>query len=562
MLDAVVFRRLVRGTFWLTCGAAVLLVVLKVLAIFEIGTLWDDAYIVQRYAHNLLRDGVLAWNPGEGPTYGLTSPAFLLLVVPFQLLTGGNWALSAALSSALGGVLFLGVLGLALLRSGAPRGARAAALVLTAFCIATSPTTDHFASGMDTTLGLAWLATALVSALRFEAEPTRARAAVLGVVAGLCLTFRPDMLLVVGLVPPAFVLLGRQPAERRAGLLALGVLFAVLGAQLLAGYLYFGTALPLPAHAKRPGFYGDGFDAIYRGRALDALLAFLASYWPLLLATAAGLVASGRKLLARTPLDAALLGGGLVFVVYHLFATLPIMPMSQRFFQPLVPVLALLAARGLGRLAASFRLGASSFAAPEGRQLAFGAVILGLALFSSLAPQLTTAGRAFAGAVSGKRAFSFNLDRMARSGPFAKNWYKVASLRGLPDDLTLAATEIGGLGAVLPNKRITDMAGLTDPDFALTRFDAARLFADPPDVIYMPHPDYREMNRALLDSPAMAEYEVYSKEALGTFAFGVAIHKSSRHYARLHALMPKPKVDAAPPVRVDAATAKVAPRVK
>lgn len=559
-LDRAALRKVVRGTFWLTLGAGVLLVVLKVLAIFEIGTLWDDAYIVQRYAHNLLHDGVVAWNPGEAPSYGVTSPAFLLVATPLQLLAGGNWALSAALSSALGGVLFLAALGLALLRSGAPPRARAAALALTVFCIATSPTTDHFASGMDTTLALAWMAASLLAALRFEASPSRARAAALGGAAGLCLVFRPDMLLIVGLVPPAFVLLARERAERRSGLLALGVMVAVLASLLLAGSLYFGTALPLPAHAKRPGFYGAGFDAIYRGRALDALLAFVASYWPLFLAVAAGLVAGGRKTSSRAPLDTALVLGGLVFMAYHLFATLPIMPMSQRFFQPLVPVLGLLTARCFGRLGEWSPLRREAW---EPRHVAFAAVALGLALFSSLAPQLTTAGRALGGAVSAGRAFSFDLERMARSGPFVKNWHKVASLRSLPDDLTLAATEIGGLGAVLPNKRITDLAGLTDPEFALARFDPERLFArGKPDVIYMPHPDYREMIRALLDAPEMAEYEVYSKEALGTYAFGVAILKSSPHYARLHALMPRPKTDEAAAVQVGPTTARVAPRVR
>lgn len=562
VLDGAVLRRLAGGTFWLTLGASVLLILLKVLAIFDIGTIWDDAYIVQRYAHNLLHEGRLSWNPGEAPTYGLTAPAFLLLVVPLQALTGGQWALSAALASATGGVLFLAGLALLLRRSAAPPWAASAGLVLTLFCLSTSPTPDHFAGGMDTTLALTWLTCVTLAALRFEADPTRRRALGLGGVAGLSFVFRPDLLLFAALFPVAMGLLAAERPTRTRSVCSLLVMGSVVGALLLAGWAYFGTALPLPAHAKRPGFYGSGFDSIYRGRALDGLLAFVASYWPLFLVVAADLAVNGRKL-RRAPLDAALLAGVVVFVAYHLFATLPIMPMSQRFYQPLIVPLALLSARGIGRLGASLTSSGAPLVSPEGRSLSFAAVALGLVLFSDLAPALTTAGRAFSGAVVSGRAFSFNLDRAARSGPYSKAWYKVASLRSLPDGLTIAATEIGALGAVLPDKRIVDMAGLTEPDFALAPFDAETLLGvHAPDLIYMPHPDYRAMNAALLASPRMAEYEVYTKEVLGTAVFGLAIHTTSPHYARLHALVPHKQAPATPEVPVAGAVKGVLPRVR
>ncbi len=42
---------------------------------------YDDSYFFKRVALNFLRHGVLAWNPQEGPVYGLTSQSFGLLAV-------------------------------------------------------------------------------------------------------------------------------------------------------------------------------------------------------------------------------------------------------------------------------------------------------------------------------------------------------------------------------------------------------------------------------------------------------------------------------------------------
>ena len=99
--------RLARGALWLTLASSLLLIGLKALSLFEIGVLWDDAYIFQRYAHNLLTEHRLSWNPGGDPTFGLTSIAFLLIAAPAQLVAGGNWALGAALASGLSGGAFV-----------------------------------------------------------------------------------------------------------------------------------------------------------------------------------------------------------------------------------------------------------------------------------------------------------------------------------------------------------------------------------------------------------------------------------------------------------------------
>jgi len=48
--------------------------------------LWDDAYMFSRYAHNILNNGAIAWNPDGVPTYGATSLLYLAVVTFFTAL--------------------------------------------------------------------------------------------------------------------------------------------------------------------------------------------------------------------------------------------------------------------------------------------------------------------------------------------------------------------------------------------------------------------------------------------------------------------------------------------
>src|SRR5262245_16582256 len=75
--------RFERAAFLLTLSVVAALAALKVLVKFDVGTLWDDSYMFQRYAQNVVGDGRIAWNPGGEAAYGLTSPLFLIIAVPF-----------------------------------------------------------------------------------------------------------------------------------------------------------------------------------------------------------------------------------------------------------------------------------------------------------------------------------------------------------------------------------------------------------------------------------------------------------------------------------------------
>jgi hypothetical protein len=232
-----------------TVLTAAVLVLAKVVARFDLSTLWDDGYMFVRYGESLLREGRLSWNPGGEATYGLTTPLVLLFTVPLALITGHNAALTAMLTSVIGGLLFV-FFAIQLWR-GAPgsRAVRLSGLVLASVCVALSLTPDHFVSGMDTTFALAYFAGWLLMVTRLEQRPSRYLAAAVGIAGGLAFWARPDLCVYTLAVPAALAVLSRERERRLAGVVALAATVATLGAVLLVNQLYFASPLPLPFYA-------------------------------------------------------------------------------------------------------------------------------------------------------------------------------------------------------------------------------------------------------------------------------------------------------------------------
>ncbi len=82
-----------------------------------------------------------------------------------------------------------------------------------------------------------------------------------------------------------------------------------------------------------------------------------------------------------------------------------------------------------------------------------------------------------------------------------------------------------------------DLAGLNDTEIAMNGFRADLLLSERrPDVIYMPHPHYVNLNRALTTSAEFENYDLYPKEKL-KIEMDVAIQKDSPFVASFYALM-------------------------
>ncbi|MDI3282679.1 hypothetical protein [Polyangium sp. 15x6] len=526
-------ERALRALFGLTIAACIGVIALKVIAHFDVRTLWDDAYIFQRYAHNVLHDGRIAWNPGGAPTYGLTSLAFLVVNVPLLVATRGNMSLAAILSSLLPGVALIVLLAW-LAKEAAGRRMAGVAIGLVFVCLARSTFADHFVSGMDTTFGLCFGATYLIVAHRLSTAPSKRLVWALGVLGGMSFLIRPELATMAVLVPLSFVVFSRSPEERRGGVVALGVTLLLLAVHLAACRLYFGTALPLPFWVKGTEHYGAGFARAYRGDNTKLLIPWLGSFWPLFVPTAVEVLSSPRAFLKKAPaIDKALVVAVIFLLGYTWLVMTQIMAQAQRFYYPLVPLLIYLASSSLTRLWAL----APRQAAPShtGALVAAGALVFAL---WDVAPSFTTAGKDLLGAALGGSIGRFDMQKhVLEQGPQGY-WFKLDRFAALPDDTVIATTEVGLLGALNSTKTVVDLAGLNEPRFAHSRFSAETLFTVwKPDIIYMPHPDYEEMTEGIQRHPALADYDVYTKGQIQTSSFGVAIRKSSKYHAQMDAIV-------------------------
>jgi hypothetical protein len=523
---------LLRACVVLTLVMCVLLAAAKVVVRFDVQTLWDDSYMFHRYALNLVNEGRLAWNPGGPTTYGLTAPMVLTLTVPLHLLTAGNAALTVMLTSTVAGVIFAGLLVLLWRAAPGTRAIKAAGALVVAICFARSTTVDHFVSGMDTTFGMAYLTLWLLAWRRMERTASSRLAVVVGVLGGLAFWARPDLAVYTLGVPAALAVLAREPERRRRGLLALAVCAGVLATVLVANRLYFSSWLPLPFYAKSTGIYGASIWRAYRGNSTIELAAFLVGYWPLFMLVVLDVALGVRRWWRREPTDLALCAATVFLLLYYWLVPLPVMYFSSRFYHPVLPALIYLAWQAAARLGAAVApvVGAGTRAA------AFS--LLGCAALAGiwvvLIPQTVDSSRDAVTAGVWRTTGRFDALKHAKESGPQKYWHRFDKYAALPDDLVVATTEVGMLSAIMPRKVVVDLAALNETEFAHAGFDPGRMFDKyKPDLLYMPHPHYKEMTQAIQKHPAFGGYELFEKSALGTKEFGLAIRKDSKHYAAM-----------------------------
>jgi hypothetical protein len=509
--------------------AALLLVALLVIR-FSGTSVWDDAYFNARYADNFLQNGEFTWNPGEEPAYGLTSLLHGTLVVGLRFGLTGSPALPLILASLLGGLL--AIIAIYRLISEYTDGYgqhRWSAMVFLALLLGfnANQLSVHFTSGMDTALSMAFLAVYLSVIKRFEGELSPGKALVTGMLGGLAWIVRPDLLIFTGGIPFALAIFAKKRIQRvEAGYLLIFTAFSLL-TQILLISQTFSSLVPLSFHVKSTL---AGFDALreaYQGDGLLMLAAFLATNWLASLAIPCAVFLNFRRWRgAFTIADKAAflcLGG---FMVYQALIVIPVMGYEQRFFYPAWPVLAYLGAKSAVHLL---------YQRP--------------AIADRLFPRISGSGRllpllAFALVIAGLAAAQKPWQRPGPVGQFdmvavyrqigKANWPYLERFSILPNKMSMAATELGILSALNPDRVIYDLSGLNDRELAIEGFSDTRLVHDQqPDLIFLPHPDYQDLRKKITESPAFNEqYETVSGEAMGTF-LDLALRKDSPYYSQM-----------------------------
>ena len=502
-------------------AVAAVCVVVRIRGVVAFGpTDFDDAYMFLRYAHHLRGGLGLAWNPGEAPVFGVTSPAHLLVVTALQALLpaleGGRLLQIASAAMGLLAAALLAVTCARFSRHPRLRGNHGLWLTIVFPLVTLTEAFEfHLRSGMDTTLSL--LANVLVvhAALAFAARPSPRAAVAAALISFAAVLARPDNLLVADLCP--LLLLWRGGGDRRSATVFAGLFAALVLLGLGLARWRLGTALPLAFHAKQPGAY-RAFAGEYTWNPFLFLEVFLTAALPFV---AALLVLVDRT---RWRLAAALLLPVLLtFPVY--FWVNQIMGHLGRFYFPFLPYLVVSAALVTddALLHGSWR--------PWRVLVAAAAIVAG-------GPLLEAAGRRYEARARTQRLADVTggfTVAAVQPLPELDSWRSSVEMARLaaaaPPGTVFAMSEHGLVGARAPAAVIVDVLGLHDRVFALQGFTAAELWRRRPDALWMPHPDHTQMLRDILDSDELwADYDFYPD----AFSYGVAVRKDAPQALRAH----------------------------
>ncbi|MCK4506133.1 MAG: hypothetical protein KAW14_10985 [Candidatus Aegiribacteria sp.] len=531
-----IYKRIsVTHCLWFLTIVLVAIITAKVMFQFTAASVQDDAYMFTRYADNILITGTPSFNPGCEATYGLTSPVFLGVVLPIRAILPQNTALTMLCSSALCGLIFIGLL-IILVRNSIdgmnPQLNHIITLtVLLSFAFAANSFSTHFLSGMDTMSTLAFLTGYIFVCMWHQRSLTVSSTLLTGCMGGLAFSFRPDLLIYTFTVPLVILLFssGRRARLTAAGILSITSLTVVF--QILFYSKYLNSPLPLSFYAKSTSLYGNYLGESYHLLSLKQLCKYIFSFPLLFSAIGIALFIDFRRWWHRI----SVIGKGLLlataaFFGYHLFFVIPIMGYSQRFYYPTLPALVFLAVRSVVFIVERTSLNGILHKGLMNRadSKAILAVMVLLLVFSFGSPVAREVYHLMKTENGEYRGFDVTEEYRDR---WTGYWFCLDEFSRLPDDMVIAATEIGHPLAMNPGKTILDLSGLNETMIAHNGFSPDSFFHRyQPDLIYMPHPDYREMIRQIYADPFFINhYEVFSSSDLST-TMALALNRDSEYY--------------------------------
>jgi hypothetical protein len=375
----------------------------------------DDAYIVFRYADNLVAGHGPVFNPGER-VEGFTSPLWLGLVALARAAGVPGERAVTVMGAAFGVAAILATWALA--RRVAPGWPAVAAAVLLALDPAHAMWSVH---GLETALAVALVA------LSFNAwgGPARTSAWIAGVLFGLLAWTRPEAPLLVAVIVACALVRGDRERTPRlvAGFAAVFLPLLMLRAS------YYGTLLPNTFFAKTGG--GAGRIAWGIGEARR----FVVAHLPLVLAcAAAALVARARR---APPLVVDAIACGVAWSAWVVWIGGDAFP-GYRFWLPVLPLAGLVGAWALAE-------GIRARPALAGAAAAITISWVAVGAWPEALREAVT-GKEFTG-------------RMKAAGAWLHDY--------APREATIALNYAGAVPYV-SGLRTIDMLGLTDPAIART----------------------------------------------------------------------------------------------
>lgn len=511
-------------------AAAIGLAVFLAHALYRVGKpiSLDDAFMVLRYAKQILAGHGHAWNPDGQQVFGATGAVHLAIVTLFEALLPFSGHAKLALASLVCALLALAALPricVLLLRSRLREAPWLVALGVWLFLVPQRLFISNALSGMDTMSAL--FANCLVAGAALWLARTGSTRALLAAVgaAPLAILARPDDGLYALLTPLLAVALG-GPAPRLPLLLKLGGGLALtLGVYLAIATAIFGDPIPLPFYAKGIGFFVD-YTAARAWNPFEYLGQILAMWLPALL-----VILFGVNRRTAPEVSALLVPVALTFSYY--FSVVQIMGMAARYYVPATPFAIVAAVVVLDDLFAQAEPSAALLRALAARWP------LALALAVS-APAILHDAEVVYGAKPSALAPGFPVvcyERPAVGSLPDVDYNAVISelsllAASLPPGARIALSEHGRIGAAAPHVMLDDLIALHDPEFARHGFDAEVELARKPDAIWMPHYFFVRIWRDLIsDQRLWAEYDVWPD----AFLFGFALRRDGPHREQLYA---------------------------
>ncbi|CAN5480251.1 hypothetical protein BH09SUM1_BH09SUM1_28820 [soil metagenome] len=450
---------------------------------------FDDAYIFVRYARNIMDGHGYVWNVGDAPVDGLTSPLWLLMVLAAWPFATPENIMNAHFMSALGlgaGIVFI-IVYYKIIQAILPqRFCGFAFLPILLLWAGNYNLGFHMRTGMETLLGATLLCAYLygVYCLCVRDEFTARRGLWLGALGFACVLARPEYGLAAVGAPACGWLISRDRGRGREFLSALAVSAALLLVYGAWRLWYFHELFPLPFYIK-----GSLFNFVYEdynqnaGNAIRATqLYYIRGSIPEHLVVIGGLLyrRRGRALMpVWLPLYA---------LVAYISTTVQIMGNFNRYYFGIEAALLALAAMAWRDEEDAPAVALHPLTrARAGMELGLTATVALLTVWSLCYPWTTANEYVSAPAKSGR-------------------YRPMKPLMALPAGTTIATTEVGMLGALVPQCRIYDVAGLNDPVFA-RGFDVDEFYRRKPDIITLLHSHYEGMTRRIMNDPRFADYE-------------------------------------------------------
>lgn len=482
--------------------------------------IFDDSWMFYRYALHV-REGLgVAWNPDGIPTYGLTSLLWLFVVLPFTFLPLDAMDLLRVASCATG-VLALIIMAQTVMRHASSIMAQPViALASVAVPLLVVPDfVMNLGSGMDTMLSLAANAALVSVVLRYLRTPSQASALAVGVLAYVSVLARPDNgICALGVPFLAWLVLSKDRNwQHLAGLVGLPSI--LIAAELAFCDWYFGVPVPLGFYAKSARSY-VGF--VSRERALD-YLADGAAYALPFVAALCGTVR--RPELPR--LAVFLLPPAATFL--YLLTVRQIMGFGGRYYVPFLPFLIVPALLCVDGFPGGFRR----------LWLRLSLALLLLVVLYKVSEPLVA--ELSAARLRGLEAQAVPVPRppiTAREPlPAIANHVEIVAeqIAGrLPPGASIAASEVGRLGAQAIDNPVIDLVGLNDTAIGRRGVDMDALMQRLLDVIFFPHTDYTGLRQELLSDRRLQQRYMFIRWA---FVYGLAIRRDSAFRPEIEALV-------------------------